>query len=636
MAERNILVVASDYEIVQQVRQALHGRGFVIHSTFSHSDTVYSLKQGSQFDVALIDAEMHSRRTGDHTLLMVTELSMRPPLIAIALNGGVDDIGDLQAEQVITTLDEYEIQRVVMHALRIPVITPSHQTRQLNTESPEAREAARRLDEIQTLFSLSRSLTEVLNLSEVLNRVVEAARRLTGAEQGMILLPDEQEPKQLWLRARVGLDIEVARNFRIKDDSNLTKTVFTKGESLLIGAQGPQKIKTEFFVNSLLYVPILLKGSPIGVLGVTNKASHDVFTDVHQELMENLASYAAIAIENARIHEESVKQARELRALVDASNVINSSVSLERTLPNICDQLHLALSVNRIEILKWSPEDDSLRTLTRYFRAATRATDIAAVDLRQRPAMRATLEHNECVWAARSGSQVMGETDALEATGAGATLVLPIFISNHPLGVVQAYYVDPLNQPPSTEVLEQAQLLGLQALTGIANADSTHAAKNSRRLGYDINGLLGSDWCECALLSKDKQSLAIRIMAGQAVWLTPPYPSLDVQDYPLLQRAIQKQDPFYLQQGDTILQNGSEKLLSYTQSRALLCIPLVNRGQSQGMVLLGDAERSRVFNDHEIELARAITGQAAMALENAQLVHDLEASLIELKETQGR
>ena len=47
-------------------------------------------------------------------------------------------------------------------------------------------------NQVQTLFAVSKSLTEVLDLSEVLNRVVEAARQLTGAEEGMILLPDDE------------------------------------------------------------------------------------------------------------------------------------------------------------------------------------------------------------------------------------------------------------------------------------------------------------------------------------------------------------------------------------------------------------------------------------------------------------
>ena len=49
------------------------------------------------------------------------------------------------------------------------------------------------IDEMNTFFNLSKSLTEVLDLTKVLNRVVEAARYLTQAEEGMILLPEGEE-----------------------------------------------------------------------------------------------------------------------------------------------------------------------------------------------------------------------------------------------------------------------------------------------------------------------------------------------------------------------------------------------------------------------------------------------------------
>jgi two-component system NtrC family sensor kinase len=54
------------------------------------------------------------------------------------------------------------------------------------------------------------------------------------------------------------------------------------------------------------------------------------------------------------------------------------------------------------------------------------------------------------------------------------------------------------------------------------------------------------------------------------------------------------------------------------------------------MVLFGDARRNRVFTQRDIDMGRAIVGQAATALENARLVHDLERSLLNLRDAQDR
>ena len=54
----------------------------------------------------------------------------------------------------------------------------------------------------------------------------------------------------------------------------------------------------------------------VGVLGVNNKTKHDIFTERHRDLLTNLATYAAIAIENARIHGQSIRRQHELKALI--------------------------------------------------------------------------------------------------------------------------------------------------------------------------------------------------------------------------------------------------------------------------------------------------------------------------------
>jgi two-component system NtrC family sensor kinase len=77
-------------------------------------------------------------------------------------------------------------------------------------------------------------------------------------------------------------------------------------------------------------------------------------------------------------------------------------------------------------------------------------------------------------------------------------------------------------------------------------------------------------------------------------------------------------------------------LLDSTCSRTLLALPLIQRGQTQGMVVFADTRKTRVFDQHDIDLGRTVVAQAATAIENARLYHDLERSLRELRDTQDR
>jgi signal transduction histidine kinase len=625
--DRQVLLVAGDYEIVQQVRVALRGRGFLVHNVVNHRDAAYAMRQG-RHDLMMVDARMRDRYSGQTTLPMLAKHSLRPPIVAFALDGA--EVEADYADTVVDSLDEQSIRRGVMQALRIPVL----ELIELSPQKVDTLELDRNVEEIQTLFALGRSLTEVLNLSEVLNRVVEAARRLTNAEEGMILLPDS-ESGQLWLRAKVGIDVEVARNFRVRTQDTLAGSVFRNGKPLLIAEKGPQKVKTEYFVNALLYVPILLRGVPIGVLGVSNRNKHDIFDGKHQDLLTNLSSYAAIAIENARVHEESVKQARELKALVDSSQVINSSVALERTLTNICEQLIQVLGVNRSAILEWDREKDCLWTVAQSERTIWRNGREPRIVLANRPALARAMQLGKPFLVDNDKRKVTGELQPLEQLGVAAMLFLPIVATGGAIGAVFAYYVRRPDRDPEQEALQRAQRLALQVLVQMLDR-VTYAENGAFHVVEEINATLGADWAECAYMTQDKAALALRLASGGAYWLSYPSPHLALKDYPDLRNALARGATINYQADSSASPPGAAELLQHVRSRALLGLPLVNRGQTQGIALFAEGERSAAFSAHEVDLARAIVGQAATALENARLVHDLEASLRELRETQGR
>jgi len=70
------------------------------------------------------------------------------------------------------------------------------------------------------------------------------------------------------------------------------------------------KVKTDYLVRSLLFVPLKIKDKPIGVLGVTDKLGGQPFGPDEVRLLTALADYAAIAIENARLNESEKELAR--------------------------------------------------------------------------------------------------------------------------------------------------------------------------------------------------------------------------------------------------------------------------------------------------------------------------------------
>lgn len=618
-----LLIAAGNYDVLDGMKQALNGQ-FNPEFAYSHRDALHSLK-AIKPDAILIDAAMRDRTTGVRTFEVLSRLEDCPPLIVYAPNGVATQS---EFAQIVNSLDRQAIRQSLAGVFGLPGDFGGGQPRDTQ---PIVENTLWRSEEIETFIALSRSLTEVLDLSEVLNRVVEAARSLTNAEEGMILLPDG-ETGQLILRAKVGIDVDVARNFRVKTKDTVAGTVFSTGEPVLIGARGPQKVKTEYFVNALLYVPILLKGKPIGVLGVNNKVRHDVFVDRDQELLLNLAAFAAIAIENARIHGQSVKRARELKALVDASQAINASLELQYTHMTICDQMIRVLNVQHAELYGRSESPDRLFLLAFRANALWRSQNRAhpVISMAAYPA----LEH--LVMQGKPGSLTLDgaspeDREWLEDLGVQGAMVIPIVVDDIPIAAFLAYCIDVHGHTPGTEMALRTQAAVLEML---ALLDDPQAGAAVLRMMEEQRVLLGADWCELAVCN-GPSTLHIRSRVGGGVWSGEPYRQIRLENYPDLVNALNELSVINVHE-EVDMQTGSALLMTRAGARSLLGLPVPNRHLAPGLMVFADTDHIQLFAGREIDLARAVMSQASTALDNARLVHDLEASLYELKETQAR
>lgn len=173
----------------------------------------------------------------------------------------------------------------------------------------------RRLEELETLAGIGRTVTALLELDEVLTSVVDAAVRLTGAEEGSILLLDE-DSGQLYMRASKNFDEEFAHTFRLQIQDSLAGQVIASGEPVVLDQSSPQKIKTSYLVHSLIYVPLRVRGQTIGVLGVDNRKVGHTLTRDDVTVLIAMADYAAIAIENARLYQRTEAERRKLETIL--------------------------------------------------------------------------------------------------------------------------------------------------------------------------------------------------------------------------------------------------------------------------------------------------------------------------------
>jgi two-component system NtrC family sensor kinase len=181
-----------------------------------------------------------------------------------------------------------------------------------------AEDLASRLRSLEALTLVGRTVTSLLDLDEVLTTVVEAAVRLIGAEEGSLLLVDD-ESGELYMRASKNFDEEFARTFRLHVRDSLAGQVIASGEPVLVDESSPQKILNSYLVHSLIYVPLRLRGRVIGVLGVDNRKADRSLTYEDRDVMMAMADYAAVAVENAQLFQQSEVERNKLETILTQS-----------------------------------------------------------------------------------------------------------------------------------------------------------------------------------------------------------------------------------------------------------------------------------------------------------------------------
>jgi signal transduction histidine kinase/CheY-like chemotaxis protein len=238
------------------------------------------------------------------------------------------------------------------------------------------RQLERRVKELNILYGVGKSVTSLLDLEKVLNRIVEAAVFVTGAEEGSLMLVDK-DTGELYLRAARNLGEKFARGFRLKVEHSIAGQVVKTGQPILQGTQDEEtlKVKTGYLVKSLVNVPLKAKDETIGVLAVNNKLTSKSFTDNDVDLLSALADYATIAIVNAQLYEETKRWSEELEHKVEArtqelraaqEQLLQSEklASIGKLAAGVAHEINNPMGVIlgfAQGILKTLPEDDSLR-----------------------------------------------------------------------------------------------------------------------------------------------------------------------------------------------------------------------------------------------------------------------------------
>ena len=112
----------------------------------------------------------------------------------------------------------------------------------------------------------------------------------------------------------------------------------------------------------MLLVPLSVAGQLIGVLTV-DKLVPNGFTNTDLVVLSTLADQAAVAIENARLFEESQRRLRDQSLLYEAGQAISSTLEYQQVLETVSHQVERATNAQYVIIQEWDKPNNRLVTI---------------------------------------------------------------------------------------------------------------------------------------------------------------------------------------------------------------------------------------------------------------------------------
>ncbi len=191
---------------------------------------------------------------------------------------------------------------------------------------PAARQEPRELGEVAIFHELGKALTSSLQLDQVLRTIMEKIDEFLHPDTWSMLLVDEAK-QELYFELAIGKNAHTLKDIRIKMGQGIAGWVAANQQAVIVPdvskdtrffSQVDEKTKME--THSIVAVPVRFRDHCLGVIELVNCVGVEGFGDRDLALLEALADFAAIALENAR----HVQRIHELTITDDCTSLYNA------------------------------------------------------------------------------------------------------------------------------------------------------------------------------------------------------------------------------------------------------------------------------------------------------------------------
>ncbi len=529
---------------------------------------------------------------------------------------------------------------------------------QLFEQASQARQQAEvRLRETQFLQSVGQTVSSSLDLSSVLEVVLETLQRGLGFTHNAVVLVDKQAETVSIPRASgtaAGLQgltrsVEQLQNDILMDVLRTGQIEVIDGwddrfDRQIYESQGHAELVRAF-------VPLRLRGESIGLLEVGyRRAERARITPEEIRLLGSLADQIAIAVGNARQFDETQRRITELQTLNDISQLVVSQHELTTLLLRAGEKVLQIFKVNTGFVALYEEQTQTISFP--FYMHEGQSTQVARRQLGKGLASY-VIEHRQPLLIRQLTPELLTKYGAF-MTGTGelqqSWLGVPIMVGNAVLGVlnVQDYSANQFGDDAVRLLGTIAGTIGI-AIQSAQLFEETRTRAEERAALYDMSQVLASHLNVDQVLQEvyhgvsrllDTSNFFIGLYSPEQNRVSFPVSIAEAHqdeeieeisaDQGLTGYVIRTKAPLLIREGLPHWEEEHGISPVGELAASWLGVPLLVGQQVLGIMAVQSYSGSHLYDEHDRDLLMAIANQAAIALQNARLFERTQQNAREL------
>ncbi|MBI4594648.1 MAG: GAF domain-containing protein [Candidatus Rokubacteria bacterium] len=430
---------------------------------------------------------------------------------------------------------------------------------------------------------------------------------------------------------------------------------FLDDPAIAVPAWARERAEAEAF-RSVMAVPLVTRDRVIGALALADSAGR-AYTYDERQLLAGLGDQAAIAIENARLFEESERRRRAAEALAELGRLVSASLEPGEVAEKVVHALHRLLPCRMMVLYRVEPDTGDLALVAGvgsavdWNRRLARGTATVGRAVRERqPVVTADVLSDPAITLAPEARA------RIERSGYRAVLAVPLLARDRVIGGLAVG--DVLGRVFDAEDVRLVQTFADQAAIALANAELyaqtrtrlvrmrrlaelSHLVSSSTDLQHVLDSvteasleLLHGDLARLWVLDRDAGRLRlVAFYAADGVTTA----ELTTRELPLheglvgwvMREKARRYSPS-LAEDPLQLHTGWVRRLGYVSQ---LAVPLMAGEEAVGALLV-ITKTARIFTEEEVELLDVFAAKAATAVTNARLYQEAREAYDQLSKAQ--